>query len=57
MPRLARVNALGVVHHMMIRGIESRKIFRDTQDWENFTESSALLAVRELGIFRADLAR
>ncbi len=28
MPRLARLDAPGVIHHVMIRGIERRKIFR-----------------------------
>jgi putative transposase len=32
MPRLARLDAPGVVHHVIIRGIESRKIFRDNKD-------------------------
>jgi REP element-mobilizing transposase RayT len=32
MPRLARLDAPGVVHHVIIRGIERRKIFFDTKD-------------------------
>jgi putative transposase len=32
MPRLARLDAPGVVHHVIIRGIERRKIFRDSKD-------------------------
>ena len=32
MPRLARLDAPGVVHHVIIRGIERRKIFRDNID-------------------------
>ena len=32
MPRLARLDAPGVVHHVIIRGIERRKIFRDNKD-------------------------
>ena len=32
MPRLARVDALGVLHHVMGRGIEGRKIFLNTKD-------------------------
>jgi hypothetical protein len=29
MPRLARLNASGVLHHIIIRGIERKKIFKD----------------------------
>jgi len=36
MPRLARLDAPGVFHHIIIRGIERRKIFRDNRDGENF---------------------
>jgi putative transposase len=36
MPRLARLDAPGVLHHIIIRGIERRKIFRDERDRENF---------------------
>ncbi len=32
MPRIARLDAPGVLHHIIIRGIERRKIFRDNQD-------------------------
>jgi len=38
MPRLARLDAPGVVHHVMIRGIERKKIFRDNKDRNNFLE-------------------
>ena len=31
MPRLARLDAPGVIHHVIIRGIERRKIFRDNK--------------------------
>lgn len=36
MPRLARLDAPGVLHHIMIRGIERRKIFRNDKDREDF---------------------
>lgn len=36
MPRSARLDAPGVVHHIMIRGIERRKIFLDDKDREDF---------------------
>jgi putative transposase len=32
MPRQARLDASGVLHHIMIRGIEGRKIFRSNKD-------------------------
>ncbi len=38
MPRLARLDAPGVFHHIIIRGIERRKIFRDNRDRENLLE-------------------
>ena len=38
MPRLARLDAPGVLHHIMIRGIERRKIFRNDKDREDFLE-------------------
>jgi len=38
MPRTARLDAPGVLHHIMIRGIERRKIFRNNKDRENFLD-------------------
>ena len=38
MPRLARLDAPGVLHHIMIRGIERRNIFRVRKDREDFLE-------------------
>jgi len=38
MPRLARLDAPGVLHHIIIRGIERRKIFRDNKDRDNLVE-------------------
>ena len=35
MPRLARLDAPGVLHHVMIRGIERRNIFNDNKDRDN----------------------
>ena len=43
MLRLARLDAPGVLHHIIIRGIERRTIFRDDFDRENFLERLALL--------------
>ena len=38
MPRLARLDAPDVLHHIMIRGIERRKIFWNDQDREDFLD-------------------
>jgi REP element-mobilizing transposase RayT len=38
MPRLARLEAPGVLHHIIIRGIERRKIFRDNKDRNNLLD-------------------
>jgi hypothetical protein len=36
MPRQARLDAPGTLHHVMIRGIEGQSIFREDKDRENF---------------------
>jgi len=38
MPRLARLDAPGVIHHVIIRGIERRKIFRDNRDRDDMID-------------------
>ena len=38
MPRLARLDAPGVLHHVIIRGIEHRKIFRDNKARNNLLD-------------------
>ena len=38
MHRFARLGASGVLHHIMIRGIEPRKIFRNDKDRDAFLE-------------------
>ena len=38
MPRLARLDAPGILHHIMIRGIERQDIFRKDKDRDNFIE-------------------
>ena len=35
MPRLASLDTPGLIHHVIIRGIERRKIFRDNKDRED----------------------
>ena len=36
MPRKAKIDAPGALHHIIVRGIERRKIFYDDSDRENF---------------------
>jgi REP element-mobilizing transposase RayT len=38
MPRKARIDAPGAVHHIMARGIEGRSIFRHDQDRDDFLD-------------------
>ena len=38
MPRQARIDAPGALHHIIVRGIERRKIFRSDYDRRNFLE-------------------
>ncbi len=38
MPRVARLDTPGLLHHVMIRGIERRRIFNDNEDRENLIE-------------------
>lgn len=48
MPRLARIDAPRSLHHLILRGIERRAIFRDEQDCQNFLHRlGAVLAETE----------
>jgi hypothetical protein len=38
MPRRARLDAPGTLHHVMVRGIERRRIVNDVADRKNFVE-------------------
>lgn len=38
MPRKARIDAPGALHHIIVRGIEGRKIFKDNADRQSFLE-------------------
>jgi hypothetical protein len=38
MPRRARIDAPGALHHIIARGIEGCKIFLDDKDRNNFLE-------------------
>ncbi len=44
MPRQARLDAPGVLHHVMVRGIEGRRIFHDDADRADFCARLASLA-------------
>ena len=41
MPRKARIDAPGALHHIISRGIESRKIFWTDEDRDNFIDRLA----------------
>ncbi len=43
MPRKARIDAPGALHHIIVRGIERRKIFKDDQDRREFLNRLALV--------------
>ncbi len=43
MPKIARLDTPGLLHHVMIRGIERRKIFDDDTDRDNFIERLSVL--------------
>ena len=52
MPRQARLDAPGVLHHVIIRGIERRRIFINDDDREDFLERlSALLPETEISCY------
>ena len=38
MPRKARIDAPGALHHIIIRRIEGRRIFSDERDRDNFVD-------------------
>ncbi len=38
MPKKDRIDAAGAIHHIIIRGIERKKIFRNDADRINFVE-------------------
>src|SRR5688572_16096004 len=45
MPRQARLDSPGTLHHVMIRGIEKKRIVLDEQDRRDFVRRLGLLAV------------
>jgi putative transposase len=43
MPRMSRLDTPGLLHHIIIRGIERRKIFNDNKDREDFIRRLSVL--------------
>ena len=43
MPRMSRLDTPGLLHHIIIRGIERRKIFNDDKDRDDFTDRLSVL--------------
>jgi len=43
MPRMSRLDTPGLLHHIIIRGIERRKIFKDNKDREDFIRRLSVL--------------
>ncbi len=50
MPRLARLDAFGVLQYIIIRGIERRKIFRNDNDREDFLDRVSARVAEIYGI-------
>jgi len=57
MPRQARLDRPGTLHHVMIRGIEGRRIVDDDQDRSDFVRRLGELALAFLLLlaWRSDL--
>jgi putative transposase len=52
MPRQARLDAPGTLHHVMVRGIEGRSLFRDNRDRQDLVArrcSAIAQAIRKMG--------
>ena len=45
MPRQARLDVPGTLHHIIVRGIERRKIVDDDKDRKNFVDRMGKLAL------------
>ncbi len=56
MPRQARLDAPGTLHHVIVRGIEKRRIVDDKVDQDNFVLREELSA-NNLNILRPSLSR
>ncbi len=52
MPRQARLDTPGTLHHVIVRGIEKRKIFDDDVDYSAFIARMGRLVVEEeVGVY------
>ena len=52
MPRKARIDAPGAMHHIIIRGIERKAIFKDNEDRANFVERmGAIISETQTGCY------
>lgn len=45
MPRLARIDAAGILHHVIVRGIEKKPVFKDRDDKEDLIDRLSCLVV------------
>ncbi len=45
MPRKAHIDMSGALHHLIIRGIERKRIFRNDQDRNSFLDRLGLILV------------
>ena len=45
MPRKTRIDAPGALHHIIVRGIERKAIFKDDQDYRNFLDRLGSLII------------
>jgi putative transposase len=45
MPRRAKLDVAGTLHHIMLRGIEKKEIFEDALDREGFVNRMGKLAL------------
>jgi putative transposase len=60
MPRQARVDVPGTLHHVILRGLERGQIVADRQDWESFLARFGLSlaeVARQLGVSTSGIAK
>jgi hypothetical protein len=55
MPRHARIDAPGAVHHLMVRGITRSAIFYDGVDREQFIDRAGMVFAEERTMFKGGL--
>jgi putative transposase len=51
MPRVARLDTPGLFHHVMIRGIERRKILADDRDCESLIDRLSIVLWDGKGVY------